>query len=740
MARIRHEGYRLEAGAFSRPDDGSALEPTRLHALVQSLTEGVIVADPSGCILDMNEEACRLLHLLPDGAVATAAEAFSRFEIRDASGAVVPASASPLQRALDGERFQDFVAEVRDVGMGESGLISFSGGPIRDESGRVTSALLAMRDVAEQVRGQRERDRLLEQMAAVSAVSEAAMSTLDLDRLLGRVLDVLMHVMIADAAVIMLRTDDVLRPAKWFGLDQVVAPPTLAVGEGFAGGVAASGRTTHVPDCRLAEGIANGECSDRIVSLLGASLGRAGQSIGVVHVGWKSSHPYSADEAHVLELLADRTGLAIENAMLYSAAEESRRLGDALTHIDSVIHSTLDFDDVVRMVTEQAAAGMGVDACAVGMYRSDGEWCIQYAHGLPHAEEPPLLGESAVPSLRELRTSAKPVMTGGSGRHGGQDPWLEQHGIAGALAVPLVSRDRVIGALGFYLRDPQRSFSPAQRDFANKLAAALSLALENARLYEREHHIAETLQESLLALPDHVNEFRLAHAYRSAAEAARVGGDLYDAFETYDGRVCLVVGDISGKGLEAAVLSSLVRNTTRAYAMERGVTPHEVLERVNAAVYAQTETEIFVTLFIALIEPFDGSMVYCNAAHPSPMLRRRDGSVVELPGNSPLLGAFGSVPFCSANATVEDGDVLVLYTDGLIEARRGKEMFGEGRVARVLAEQRGDIDAIVRALIEEVGAFSYDGLKDDTAILVAERSLDARTRRQRQQRLRLPQD
>jgi hypothetical protein len=174
------------------------------------------------------------------------------------------------------------------------------------------------------------------------------------------------------------------------------------------------------------------------------------------------------------------------------------------------------------------------------------------------------------------------------------------------LIQPLVLRDQFLGALSFHQHEPSAGFSDLQLEFAEKLAAALSLALENARLYEREHHIAETLQESLLALPARVNEFELAHAYRSAVEVARVGGDLYDAFETYDGRVCLVVGDISGKGLDAAVLTSLVRNTLRAYAMEPGATPQEVMGRLNAAVYTQTATEMFVTLFMALIEPFDG--------------------------------------------------------------------------------------------------------------------------------------
>jgi len=459
-------------------------------------------------------------------------------------------------------------------------------------------------------------------------------------------------------------------------------------------------------------------------------------------------HPLEADGVPYIALIAeaegdgsdrrDRTRLDRrrsdeERSQLLDLLEESRRLSEALSHVDTVIHASLDVAEVMNGVVHAAAEGMGAETSVISLYQGDGEWEIVSGHGVPDDWQGRRFAEEQMPHFGDVRRTEEPAIVAGPvERSCAGHPDSDGR----SLLQPIRLRDQFFGVLSFVM-PTGADFTEPQRDYAAKLAGALSLAIENARLYEREHHIAETLQESLLALPNRVNEFDLACAYRSAVEAARVGGDLYDAFETYDGRVCLTVGDISGKGLDAAVLTSLVRNTLRAYAVEPGVTPDEVVSRLNAAVYAQTSTEMFVTLFMALIEPFDGSMAYCNAAHPSPMLRRGDGTVTELPGNSPLVGAFPSVRFETSNATMDDGDILLLYTDGVLESRQGNEMFGEARIAQVAAEEHADIQTMVDRLLAWVAAFSDGTFKDDIAVLVAQRSAKARTRRQRQQRMDL---
>ena len=248
------------------------------------------------------------------------------------------------------------------------------------------------------------------------------------------------------------------------------------------------------------------------------------------------------------------------------------------------------------------------------------------------------------------------------------------------LVVPLIAREEVVGVIYFIYHSRIHRFSSAEADFARRLSVSLGLAIANARLFEAERDIADRLQEALLTLPDSVAGIEFANAYHSASEAARVGGDFYDLFPLDHDHVGVVIGDVAGKGLDAAVLTSMVKNTLRAHATERGKTPKQIVTLTNDLVYRATPTESFVTVFFGILDCRDGRLVYSNAGHTTAAVVREDGSAGRLSVTGPLLGAFGDVEFDQAEVRLDLDEILFLYTDGLTEARRDHELFGEERL------------------------------------------------------------
>lgn len=293
------------------------------------------------------------------------------------------------------------------------------------------------------------------------------------------------------------------------------------------------------------------------------------------------------------------------------------------------------------------------------------------------------------------------------------------HGIIGTLIVPLVRSGRLLGVATVDEMHEDLQFSEREVAIIEGIAAQAGLAIENARLYGAEHHVATTLQQALLAMPDSVEGLAFAHAYRSASVEAFVGGDFYDVFEIEPGMVGLLVGDIAGKGLEAAVLTQLVKNTVRAHAAEKLHSSAAILELTNHIFYQVTGSDSFVTLFFGVLEQAASRLHYTNAGHTTAVIVRASGHVVELPADSPLLGAFPDRAFVQSETELGPDDLLVMYTDGITEARRGRRQYGEPRLLRLLPALRlREPGEVVSALVNDVLSFTGGQLNDDLAVLV----------------------
>lgn len=426
---------------------------------------------------------------------------------------------------------------------------------------------------------------------------------------------------------------------------------------------------------------------------------------------------------HLLVAAIDTTArvhLAKENARLHE--EVVRRLGFAQTlgQIDSVIHSSLSYDEIMQRALEEGTKALGARAGAV-FTGLDGESEARYIYGFPKA----LLGRrfhaDVFPFSRLMEETKQPVpVETGEMRSLMNAALARIFRVRSLLAIPLVVRGTLVGGIGLVYGKPHE-FDDIELGFSAAFGASVSLALENAELFRRQERVADTLQEALLTLPHEIRGLEFAHAYHSATEAVKVGGDFYDLFELEHETVGITVGDISGKGLDAAALTALVKNAIRAQATEKRHSPADVMRVVNKVLFDASSPETFATVFFGLLDCRTGLLVYCNAGHTTAGVMRA-GGVQELPANAPLIGAFELDAFQEAETSLGEGDLLFMYTDGVVEARHGETFFGEERLWRLLAEAEGAEPAdVIERVMDDVVAFTGGRLTDDVAVLAVRR-------------------
>lgn len=362
-------------------------------------------------------------------------------------------------------------------------------------------------------------------------------------------------------------------------------------------------------------------------------------------------------------------------------ADRLRRRSEVIEQIGRAIVASSDLDRIVQVATD--AATMLVDA-EVGEFR------------------PSFTGRDVV-----RRDDAE-------GRHG----FGEDADVRSFLAVPVVTTDgEIAGGLCFGHPRPGR-FGPEEEAAAISIARSTAVALVNARLLAERDRVAHVLQQSLLppALPA-IAGLELGSHYQSGSEL--VGGDYYDVFALGDERWGIVLGDVCGNGPEAASRTALTRHSVRTAAMFDH-DPAHVLGALNTALLRSGDDR-FTTAVFARIEPRPGGGFVARLAsggHPPPVLCHPDGRTEELDVPGPLLGIVADVALATRDVELAPGDVLVLYTDGLVEARSGGELYGPERLRDAIARHRSEpVNDIAEAVVAEASAFA-GAVSDDIAIVV----------------------
>jgi serine phosphatase RsbU (regulator of sigma subunit) len=290
------------------------------------------------------------------------------------------------------------------------------------------------------------------------------------------------------------------------------------------------------------------------------------------------------------------------------------------------------------------------------------------------------------------------------------------------VIAPLVARGEAIGVLTLIRTDDAVPFTEDEDlPFFEELAARAALAVENGRLFAARNRVARSLQDALLppAMP-RIAGLELAARYQVADADVEIGGDFYDVIRVGPATWGLVVGDVCGRGPDAAALTGLVRHTLRtAVLTDDG--PSVALRQTNEAMISQIDDARFCTAAYLRVDLAEGRTVVAasSAGHPRPALVRADGTVELLECGGTLLGVVPEPELIDLEVELAPGDAIVLYTDGVTEARDGASQFGDGRLVDTLASLAGrSAEAIASGLDEAVLAFR-GAAHDDTAILVA---------------------
>ena len=296
---------------------------------------------------------------------------------------------------------------------------------------------------------------------------------------------------------------------------------------------------------------------------------------------------------------------------------------------------------------------------------------------------------------------------------------IKEVGMVSAMVVPMRMRERVLGAITLVSAETGRLFNDTDLRLAEDLGLRAASAVENARLYGARSEIARVLQDSLL--PPHLPEItglEVGALYRAAGEGYEVGGDFYDLFSTDDDHWFAVIGDVCGKGAEAAAVTALARYTIRAAAARRR-SPAEILRWVNEAMLAQGAPR-FCTVAVAHIDR-SGEGVRVSVAlggHPQPLMLRADRSVEAIGVPGTLLGLVDRVTVEDSTTDLGPGDTLLLFTDGVTEAGAPAQVWTPEDFKEALGRAAG---LSAQGIVDHVAFAALAGrdtpFRDDVAML-----------------------
>ena len=391
-------------------------------------------------------------------------------------------------------------------------------------------------------------------------------------------------------------------------------------------------------------------------------------------------------------------------------------IGERLRDLESVTDSALSYLPLERLLQELLRRVVDIlqaDTAAILLLEEDGATlAARAAQGLEEEVRKGVRIPVGRGFAGRVAASRQPVRIADVATADIANPILRERGLKSLLGVPLLVEGTAIGVLHVGTLHP--------RDFTDDDVQVLQLAGDRAalaiygRVTERERGLADALQRSLMPALPGVPGMRLAGRYLPAA-SAHLGGDWYDAFRLPGGQLGLTIGDVVGRGFNAAALMGQLRSGLRAYATQH-LPPAEVLFGLSGLI-RQLAPGHSATVLYMVVDPERGDVIASGAGHPAPLLRRGDGSAsfVEIPGSVPL-GTVRLPRYENVTADLEPGSTLVLFTDGVVESP-GVDLDASLQVLRDAASAAGpDPDAVCEGI---VAALVAEGARRDDAALLA---------------------
>jgi serine phosphatase RsbU (regulator of sigma subunit) len=467
--------------------------------------------------------------------------------------------------------------------------------------------------------------------------------------------------------------------------------------------------------------------------------------IGLLAVYLDRDRPLTENEESLMLALAAQLAVAVQNARLHEQTkrlwgERSRALEAelaashrlrALYEISRSFTESLSLEKTLEAVARTIVESLEVDAAALRMPAPGRDELIPVA---VHVREERLaepirrilsLPQSTSPLRPSVFRSGEPLLLDPEAAvalgpaHEPLIPFLEKGSTA--AVIPLATQAEMLGTLTLLSLDPDRPIAGETIEAATSIAGQAALALDNARLYQQQKDFSDSMQQSLLPRTRPQLEGLEIGAIYDSSTRMDVGGDVYDFLELTDGCLAVVLGDVTGHGIDAAADMAMAKFVFRSLAREHPQ-PGDFLASANEIVLGEIAPGKFITLLYLLIDTRDGELSCASAGHPPPLIARPGSPPEPLAARGLALGIEAGQRYDEARVRLEPGAAAVLYTDGLLEARRDGELYGEKRLSVALAANAHlPAQELANALLADCHAFAGE-LADDCAIVVLRRS------------------
>ena len=730
-------GYLRDLSERKRAEEGMQ----RLAAIVANSNDAIIAVKPGGEVVAWNPGAERLYGYPAEDAIG-----------RHIGFTVPPHlgdEADELLRRVDrGEPVQNHQTQrLRRDGVLVDVSITLS--PLRDEDGLLMGTAAIIRDITQQKRDERQQAFIADAVQILDGSLEFDVVVRNLARLVvPRLADwCAIHVPREDGSIELLTVRHGVpeREALAWELDHRYptqfdqpegVPKVLKTGEPLL--------LREIPDQLLLEG-AEDEEHLRIIRDLGlcsamvVPLRARGDTFGAVtFCSAESERLFDERDLEFATELARRAALSIDNARLYADLEARRSELEFLASASAELDTSLDLDRTLQRVAALTVPYLA-DGCMVDLL-NEGDNIRRVASATSlHTLEPVLErlrnheldldGPHPIAvALRTGRTQIVDEVTDDNRRAWSADAaYLEDvrsWPARQAVVAPMRARGRTLGTIAL-ASFTDRRFGPREIATIEELARRAALAVDNSRIYSERSYIATRLQQSLLPphLPD-VPGLEIAARFRPAGEAYDVGGDFYDIFETGSRGWAIAMGDVCGKGADAAALTAMARYTIRATAIRAMQSPQRVLSLLNEVLLSEAPREQFLTITYANLRVNDGGteLAIASAGHPLPLLLHADGQLEQVGEPGTLLGVVPDIELHPVIVDLQAGDTLVFYTDGVTEARTETgDMFGmTGLRSAVLACVGCDAAEVAERIESSLTDANVDRPRDDIAIVVVQ--------------------
>ncbi len=566
----------------------------------------------------------------------------------------------------------------------------------------------------------RERAELLDFLLEVSSVTA---ETLDLDRLLANVAEIVKDVIPYELFAILLYNERTRSLRMRYSIghrDEVAKSLSIHLNEGITGSAAATRQPILVRDVRTDQRYLN--ALDAVRAELAVPMLIRGKLVGIIDLQSTRLNAFSEQDRALLALIASRVGIAIDNAKLYRRVERQNRMLRVLAHLSQEFSSILEIDELLTKIALTVRALINFDAFSIFLI-DEQRRLLRCRFSQRYDEKTTVdnmgFGQGITGAAAESR---QPIRVADVT----QDPrYVASHtDIRSEVAVPLILRDRVIGVmdlesarLSFFTDDHVRALS--------LLAPQIATSVENARLYEELAQREQRMEEDLRAayklqsvlLPRTISDLIGLQVSIKSRPAREISGDLYDFFEHSDEYSLIAFGDVSGKGAAAALFGALLSGLLRILAPRRH-SPAKLMKLLNEALLERKVDAQYATLSLVLWDSRTLTFTVASAGTLPPMLCR-NGQIMESRAEGVPIGLLEEQEYDQVKIVAQPDDLFLLYSDGVEDQLSDGDEYGRERLEKLLVANCAKTpQEIVNAIFEDLDAFrGATPLTDDQTVI-----------------------